>query len=51
MRSELFAALSKFLAVRKLQLSNEPFDDLVIPLKYGGSLRVPVVLLETETKQ
>ncbi len=42
---QLGASLVAFLKERNCQLADGPLDDLVIPLKTGGQLRVPVVLL------
>lgn len=38
----------EFLRRRELELANGPFDDLIIPLKGGAALRVPIVFLEPE---
>lgn len=44
---QLYEALVRFLAERGQELSNQPLDDLIVPLSSGQLLRVPVVFLNS----
>lgn len=43
----LYKCLVEFLKDRGLEVSNNPMDDLIIPVMGGDVLRVPIVLLES----